>query len=225
MRILVFAPHPDDDVFCCGGSTVKLLRQGHEVATVYLTSGDGGSIKHSRDDIAKIREQEARDAAAVLGVNDLTFLRHPEGDIPHTRQSLEDIIGLIRSKKPHTVYLPHSHDGHFDHKQTHALVMDGINRAGGPWFRECGPQAWTVHSVLAYESWVPLQEVGYTEDISDFMDIKLKALAMHRSQTQDIQYGEAAQGLNRYRAVMFAKSEFCECFQVIRISANIEPEV
>ncbi len=92
------------------------------------------------------------------------------------------------------------------------------------WFKECGLQAWTVHSVLAYESWVPLQEVGYTEDSSDFMDIKLKAPAMHRSQTQDIQYGEAAQGLNRYRAAMFAKGEFCERFQVIRISANIEPE-
>ncbi len=217
MRILVFSPHPDDDVFCCGGSIGKLLHQGHTVSVAYITSGDGGSIAHSREDIAGIREREAREAATVLGVGDLTFLRHPEGGIPHTRQSLEDIIALVRQKKPHIVYLPHGHDGHHDHIETHRLVSDGISRASGPWFKECGPVPWAVQTVLAYESWVPLQDVSYVEDITEFMELKVTALSRHQSQTGDIRYDEAAKGLNRYRAVMFARGTYCECFQVLGI--------
>jgi LmbE family N-acetylglucosaminyl deacetylase len=219
----VFAPHPDDDVFCCGGSIGKLRQQGHSVSAAYLTSGDGGSITRSREEIGALRESEARNAAAALGIDDLVFLRYPEGGIPHNRESLESVIALVRRKRPHIVYLPHSRDGHHDHVATHNLVFDGVSRAAGPWFKECGQDPWAVQTVLAYESWVPLQEVSYIEDISDTMELKLQALSQHESQLADIEYDAAARGLNRYRAVMFGRGLYCECFQVLSIANIVHP--
>ena len=41
-NIIVFAPHPDDDIIGCGGSIARQLQQGNKVSIVYLTSGDAG---------------------------------------------------------------------------------------------------------------------------------------------------------------------------------------
>ncbi|OGY22990.1 MAG: hypothetical protein A2172_03595 [Candidatus Woykebacteria bacterium RBG_13_40_15] len=69
---------------------------------------------------------------------------------------------------------------------------------------------------MCYEVWTPLQEVSYVEDISKFLDLKIKALEQHKSQLQDINYDEAIKGLNRYRGIMTGKGRFCECFQVLK---------
>ena len=45
-RIMIFSPHPDDDVICMGGTMQKLIRQGHEVSVVYMTSGSFAVFDH-----------------------------------------------------------------------------------------------------------------------------------------------------------------------------------
>ena len=65
MNVLVAAPHPDDDVIGCGGSLIKLTRAGHRIIIVYLTSGEAGSIDHTKEELLLIREREARQAARI----------------------------------------------------------------------------------------------------------------------------------------------------------------
>ncbi|NLK51844.1 MAG: PIG-L family deacetylase [Syntrophomonadaceae bacterium] len=217
-RVLVFSPHPDDDLIGCGGSIAKHIGQGDLVTVVYMTSGEAGSLHYSKSDLARIREAEAAKAAAVLGLTDLIFFQRPDGYLNYNRENLIPIINLIREKQPNLVYLPHKNDLHKDHIRTYELVMEACTRASGPWFPECEGQPWSVDIILGYEVWTPLSEVSYIEDITSFMDLKVEALKQHKSQIQDIRYDEAIRGLNRYRGIMSGKGEYCECFQVIKIN-------
>jgi len=215
-RIMVFAPHPDDDILGCGGSIAKHAAQGHQVITVFMTSGEAGSLSYSRDELGRLRENEARQAAALLGVKDTVFLGNPDGFLEFNRDNLISIMTLLRSQKPDAVYLPHHLDGNEDHRVTNKLVLDACRRAGGPWFPECPGDPWGVKTILAYEIWTPLQEVSYIEDITPYMELKLDALRLHASQLKDIQYDEAISGLNRYRGIMSGQGRYGECFQVIK---------
>src|SRR3954452_19414412 len=80
-RVAVIMAHPDDADFSCAGTVARWTDEGHEVYYVILTNGDKGS--HDPDmapeRLVEIREKEQRDAAAILGVKDVVFLRHPDG--------------------------------------------------------------------------------------------------------------------------------------------------
>jgi LmbE family N-acetylglucosaminyl deacetylase len=91
-KILVFAPHPDDDIIGCGGSMAKHISQGNRVQVVYLTSGEAGSHKYSKAELAVIREGEARQATASLGIKDVNFLGMPDGFISYTRENLLTLV-------------------------------------------------------------------------------------------------------------------------------------
>jgi len=215
-NIMVFAPHPDDDIIGCGGSIARHIQQGNQVSIIYMTSGEAGSLQYQPRELAPIREAEASSAAALLGVADLTFLRSPDGYLEYSKENLSRIVTIIRNKQPVLVYMPHSDDAVSDHQLTYRLALEGCRRAAGPWFQECGRQPWSVKNILGYEVWTPLQKVGHSEDISDFITAKIQALQMHKSQTEHIQYDEAIQGLNRYRGIMTGKGKYCECFQLIQ---------
>jgi LmbE family N-acetylglucosaminyl deacetylase len=215
-NVLVFAPHPDDDVIGCGGSIAKHIHQGDGVAIVYMTSGEAGSLEYPAPKLRRLREIEARNSSVLLGVTDLTFLRHPDGYLEYTRTALDAVVSLIRCKQPTRIYIPHNHDSIPDHKVTHHLVMEASRRAGGPWFRQCGTESWKVRTVLGYEVSTPLVSVGYSQDISAYLPKKLEALRLHRSQLDSIPYDQAIQALNRYRGIMTGQGKYCECFQLLR---------
>ncbi|NLW92527.1 MAG: PIG-L family deacetylase [Syntrophomonadaceae bacterium] len=219
-KIMVFAPHPDDDVIGCGGSIAKHTSQGHEVITVFMTSGEAGSLCCSCSELAALRENEARQASEVLGVKATIFLGNPDGFLEYGRDNLMRIMILLRSEKPDMVYLPHALDGNEDHRVTHKLVLDACRRAAGPWFQECPGGPWEVKTILAYEVWTPLHELSYIEDITIYMEQKLEALRLHSSQLADIRYDEAIEGLNHYRGILSAKGQYCECFQLLKAESG-----
>jgi Uncharacterized proteins, LmbE homologs len=216
MNVLVFSPHPDDDIIGCGGSIARHIQKGNHVAIVYMTSGEFGSLDHLPEDLARIREVEAAEAARTLGVTALTFLRKPDAGLEYDPETLSRIAAMVRTKKPSLIYIPHSNDSVPDHQMTHRLVMEACRRAAGPWFPEYGPQPWQVETILGYEVWTPIQTVGHVEDISDVMKVKLESLQKHRTQTKYIKYDDAIQGLNRYRGIMSGKGDYCEYFQLIQ---------
>lgn len=216
--IMVFAPHPDDDIIGCGGSIARHTHNGDQVAIVYLTSGEAGSLRYRTSELAALREDEAHQAAGSLGAGPLFFLRYPDGYLEYSQAGLDDIVSLIRQFRPARVYLPHSGEAVPDHQITYLLVTEAIRRASGPWFQQGGLQPWRVPTVLGYEVWTPLATVGYSQDISDYITLKLEALRMHRTQLESIAYDEAVEGLNRYRGVMTGEGDYSECFQLIRTS-------
>lgn len=215
-KIIVFAPHPDDDLIGCGGSIAKHVKQGNEVTIVYMTSGDAGSLKYSKNELAEIREEESKKAREIIAINDLIFLKNQDGYLEYNKENLIKLIELIRKIKPNVVYVPHELEAHKDHQVTHELVIEAVGRASGPYFQECKGERWSVQTILCYEVWTPLQKFSYVEDITQFIDLKIKALEQHKSQIQHVKYDDAVRGLNRYRGIMSGCGKYCECFQVFK---------
>ena len=215
MKVVVFAPHPDDEVIGCGGTIAAHVQAGDEVLIVYLTSGEAGSLAIPPDELKVVREGEARQGAEILGVKDLIFLRFPDGYLDFSPERICTLIKLIREKKPDVVYLPHAQETPRDHRVTHELGLEAIRRAGGPWFQDCGAELWHVKHVLTYEVWTPIVSPTYYNDVTPWIDLKTAALCCHGSQTSGISYDEAVKCLNRYRGILSGAGDYCEAFQVI----------
>lgn len=217
MNILVVAPHPDDDIIGCGGSIASHIKQGNHVTVVYVTSGDAGNLEYPKKTLAALREKEVHAAAKVMGIHDVQFLRHSDGYVELTRNTLIELTTLIRAVKPHTVYLPHAEDGHSDHRATYQIVVEAIKRSAMNSFQECKGEPHEVQTVLGYEVWSPLSKFEYVVNISEHMDLKIRALEEHKSQLASVNYTDAVKALNRYRGVMSGKGDYCECFQVLKV--------
>ncbi len=205
LNILVFSPHPDDDIIGCGGSIINHLQAGNYVAIVYMTSGEVGnpSKKHPKN-LGTIREHEARVATTFLGVTDITFLHIPDGNVTCNQSSIDICAQLIKDKHPDIIYAPHSEDNHQDHVVTFQIVREAVTQS-----------AKDIKKILCYEVWTPIQQPSYVENITNVIDKKIEALRFHKSQIKDIQYDEGVRALNRYRGVMTEKGDYVECFKIV----------
>ena len=88
-RVLVVTAHPDDSEFGAGGTIAKLVREGKQVSYCIVTNGNKGSTDRSMtpERIARIREEEQRAAARVLGVDTVDFLGFPDCEVEDTRET------------------------------------------------------------------------------------------------------------------------------------------
>jgi LmbE family N-acetylglucosaminyl deacetylase len=215
MKVLIVAPHPDDDIIGCGGRILQHLRKGDQLQVIYITSGESGSLGISKDELALQREEEAAAAIKKLGITQTFFWRWADGYVKYGKEELIQAINFIRQHQPDLVYLPHPDDGHVDHQQTTKIFLEAIGRAGGKCFQECLPEPWSVSAVLGYEVWTPIQKPQLTVDISKQIDQKITALQAHHSQLENVAYDEGVRGLNRYRGAMSQKGKYCECFSIL----------
>lgn len=224
-NVLCFSPHPDDEILGCGGSLIKALSIGCEVHVCYLSLGEYGNPKFKPKQLAAIRKKEALTVSKFLGIplKNIIFLGIADNQISrHDLKSIKEIIRLVRIIKPDLVYLPHELEQSFDHSEANGLIMRALDMAGSNNFFEFGKCAWWVKSVLAYEVWTPLERYQYTEDISDFIDKKIGALKIYKSQTSQSGnvsnfVGDNGKHLSAYRAAM-TLGDHREAFQVLRMS-------
>ena len=87
--VLSIHAHPDDQEFTVGGTLAKWAKQGSRIITVCITSGDSGSNQYTPADmtpelLAPIREREQKSACDILGVQEVVFLRYPDGMLTST---------------------------------------------------------------------------------------------------------------------------------------------
>ncbi len=218
-RVLSFGAHPDDIEIGCGGTEAGLIKRGYQVTHVFATSGEAGSDRIAKSELSAIREDEARAAAGVLGVQSVEFLGMPDGLTQFTPEMKIAVIGMIRTQKPEIVFVHAACDRHPDHRVVHDLVIGAVTGAAGPWFQDAGGEPWQVPSVLGYEVWHPLTTYQLAVDISAEIETKMAALACHRSQMVTIPYDQAFRGLARYRGIMSISGDYAEVFEVIRAGA------
>ena len=186
-RVLVIAAHPDDPEFGCAGTMVKWAGAGKKVTYVLLTSGDKGS--HDPDlrpgRLAAVREEEQRAAAKDLGVEQVIFLRYPDGLLENTLELRRQLASVIRQHRPHILLTidPWRHyQLHPDHRAVGQAALDAIY-AAREWYifpeqlvEEVEP--WRVKEVYLF--WT--DSADYWEDISECIETRITALARHASQ-------------------------------------------
>lgn len=123
-KLAVITAHPDDEAKAIG-TILKSIRLGYEVSLVWLTRGDRGrpAPVFSHEDVARIRESEAREVAESLGA-EYRFLEFRDCEVAATKESRELLIDLIRSLKTEVVLTHSPFERHPDHRATHQLVAD-----------------------------------------------------------------------------------------------------
>lgn len=189
-RVLVLAPHPDDEVFGCGG-TLALHRKNHNlVKVIYLAS-------------TPEREMEATKSCKHLKIIDFEFWRLKEGELSATKTIADRLCKLINNYQPEIIYCPCFTDANTDHFETAKILYQAISRI---------KQLDNIQpSIFLYEIWTPLF-VNRLIKIDSVIVNKKDAMQCFQSQLKDRNYLKAILGLNAYRAGMFNAGNFAEGF-------------
>lgn len=128
-RLLVVAAHPDDLETACGGTIALLIRQGVEVCLLLATDGDIGTHDptYTRPTLAAVRRQEALAAGRLLGLKEVVFLGHPDGELVADLTLRAEVAGTYRRLRPDTVFTfdPYwSGQAHPDHTAVGRAALD-----------------------------------------------------------------------------------------------------
>ena len=198
MRVLVIAAHPDDETAFAGGLIAKYAAEGHEVHILWTTRGEGGEVGEppltTREQLGAVREQEARAAAAALGIQGLHFLPFvdplvgPEDILYHIDATIDEfsaaIAEVMADLRPDIV-LTHGSNGEYGHPQhifTHNAVFAALDRL----------KPWEPAEVLTWGGMYPNPEkerhinqddpADLVLDITPWLPQKIAAFDAHRTQ-------------------------------------------
>lgn len=195
-RAMLIYAHPDDIEFSAAGTAARWAQGGCEVIYVVITDGNVGSHEEGMTPvrITEIRRAEQEAAADVAGAKQCVFLGYHDGLLQPTLELRKDLVRLIRQYKPDvvicgdpTVYFPsNTRINHPDHRAAATAAIDAVFPAAEMplLYPELEADGLTPHKV-SYVLISNPAEATYFVDISDTIDLKLKALAEHRSQLGD----------------------------------------
>jgi LmbE family N-acetylglucosaminyl deacetylase len=189
-RVLVLAPHPDDETFGCGGTLALHAGAGDAVKVVFLTNGaegdSTGEMEKSR--YVALRQEEAKNACGIIGVSDLVFWPYGDRSLSGARGALLRMVDLLRDYRPQRVYVPSPMEFHPDHRAACFLLCDAIGEAG------------RNLEVAFYEVNQPIS-VNTLVDITPVLARKLRAIKGYQSQLREQPYGDIIMGLDRFRSM------------------------
>jgi LmbE family N-acetylglucosaminyl deacetylase len=213
---LVLFAHPDDAEFTCGGTVARWAREGCEVHYVCLTDGSAGSNEPgvTREELRPIRDREQRAAAEVLGVKSVTFLGEVDGMLEVNLDTRRKVCREVRRLRPEVIvaqdpsrlWFGTGYINHTDHKRAGELALSAImpDAPTRPMFPELldeGLEPFEVPNL-----YLAVNEPEAYVDITDTIDLKLKALAQHVSQLKV----EDVEKWVRERAATWGEQAGCE---------------
>lgn len=198
--VLAIGAHADDIDVMCGASIARWTADGAQVHYLVLTDGSKGSsdLAMESQKLALVRQQEQRDAASVLGSNNVQFLTYEDGMLEITQSLKKDIVRVIRQVRPDTVVvmdptLVYSAElgliNHPDHRAAGQATLDAVY----PLCRDhlSFPDLLTQEHLEPHK--VPhvlltnYEASNYYVDVSATFDHKLNALAKHNSQFSNME--------------------------------------
>lgn len=197
--VLVIAAHPDDPEFGCGATVAKLINEGATGYYIICTSGNRGSRHHvvGEKELADKRRQEQLNAANTIGVKETFFLDHEDGNLIADISLKEEIVKLIRKLKPDMIFThdpsffysmrdDYSYINHNDHRKTGEATLDAVyplarDLSSFPEHSKIGLAPHKVEEVFLFN----FDKPNFIFDVTDTIDIKIKAILAHTSQIDD----------------------------------------
>jgi LmbE family N-acetylglucosaminyl deacetylase len=196
-KILVLAPHMDDETIGCGGTLALHAQRGAQITVVFLTDGRNGSSEvntlygeereRKQQELIELRTTEARAALQRLGVNRMVCLDAEDGALDKCDWAAEKLRDVLLKHRPEIVYLPFYLEEHPDHRAASRVLLDAV--AGTSLEFQC----------MGYEVWTPLFPNCLVR-IDSTVETKKQALQEYRSQLQQCDYLHASIGLNAHRS-------------------------
>jgi bacillithiol biosynthesis deacetylase BshB1 len=176
LDILVFGAHPDDAELSCGATIAKEISLGKKVGIIDLTRGELGTRG-----TAEIRDQEAADAAEILGVTIRENLRFRDGFFINDEAHQLEVIKMVRKYRPEIILCNAVDDRHIDHGKGSKLVSDACFLSG---LRRIATQ----YDGTEQQAWRPklvYLTPDFVVDVTGFMDVKVASLMAYKSQFYD----------------------------------------
>lgn len=202
-NILVIAAHPDDEILGCGGAMARHVAQGDTVHVVIMAEGLTSRFATREEalnsvipELETLRET-ARKANAVLGVQEVAF----EG-FPDNRMDSVDLLDIVkrvehhvRRVKPDVIYTHHVGDVNIDHRQIHHAVVT----AARPMPNGLKPTI-LFFEVASSTHWqppisAPAFSPNWFIDISDYLEKKLRALAVYEGEMRPWPHARSVKAL------------------------------
>lgn len=217
-KILVIAPHADDEILGLGGTISKYVDKSYQVIVLIMTNANKGNPKDYPESlINKIRE-ESRVANKILGVKELIFYDYPALSLDNLNISemAKTIKKNIIKFKPLKVFIPNSDDIHLDHQHVHTACLVA-----------CRPNnSFKIKELLSYET-LSETEWGRIQFSPDKYEIlskknlqnKIKAFKKYNSQIKKKFHPRSVEGienLSRLRGSNISV-QYAEAFKVVRI--------
>jgi len=225
--ILAVGAHQDDIDFIASGSIAKWIGEGAVVYYLLCTNGNKGSDdpKMTSAKLAKIRRKEQEDAAKVLGVKKVYFLNHHDTELEPTLELKKEIVKVIRKIRPALVVTldptaRYSIDlGYINHPD-HIAAAEATLSAVFPLardqltFPDLAKKGFAPHKVKEILL-TAFEKPNFIVDITDTLDLKIKALKEHKSQIKDPSQMEKMIKLWARRSGRKIKAKYAEGFKRI----------
>jgi LmbE family N-acetylglucosaminyl deacetylase len=187
-RVLIFAPHADDEVFGCGGAAALHTQQGVQVQTIIVTDGAG------RNDESTRRLAESAQAAHILGMQAPICWSLPDRGVKTDDALIHRIAACIDDYNADLVYAPWPGEIHPDHQAIALATLCAMQK-----LQKSQPQ------IALYEVGMPLKPT-HLVDISAVQAQKQQAMQCFQSQLAYQRYDEHIGGLNRFRSYTLSKA-------------------
>lgn len=185
-RVLAIVAHPDDLEYGAAAAIARWTRMGRDVYYVLASKGEAGMDNLEPEQAGPLRVREQIASAAVVGVDVVDFLDHPDGVIEHSVALRRDLAAAIRTYRPEVIVtLNHHptwggvHRNSADHRHVGNAVLDAVPDASNRWvFRDLELAPWSgVRLVAVAGSPYPTHAV----DVSDTLELGIASLAEHRA--------------------------------------------
>jgi LmbE family N-acetylglucosaminyl deacetylase len=216
-RVLIVAPHPDDETLGCGGTLLRMSQEGADLAWLIVT----GISEKAGWTAERVRQRDAEieQVAQAMSFSNVFNLRLPTAqlDTLPMGELVKQFSAVFKSFQPEQVFVPSRSDVHTDHR----VVFDA-SAACTKWFRYP-----SVRRVLAYETISetdfalgdgPVFQPNYFVDIGGFLERKLEIMALYESELGVFPFPRSVEAIRALAAVRGAASGFvaAEAFQLLR---------
>ena len=217
MKVLVIAPHSDDEVLGCGGTIVKHVQRGDKVYVCIVTKAyppdwPEGEIRERREEVFR--------ASEILGIKKNHFLDLPtvKLDTIPQKELNDSIARVVNEVQAEVVYIPHKSDVNKDHR----LVFDAAMVAARP-----RPGS-VIKKILCYEilsetEWAaPFPENAFLPnvyvDISETLEVKLRAMSAYRLELKEYPHPRSLEAISALAKMRGASAgvNAAEAFMLVR---------
>lgn len=204
-KILILAPHPDDECIGCGGI---LALYGNICDIVVLTDGSRGNRNNIPEKEKIIRKEQFINEMNLVIPNEYRMMEYKDGELLGNDNCLSEIDFTKYTK----VFVPFYNDNHPDHTATFQYAINEIKKIRDKDYPE----------VYQYEVHVPFHDISHYLDISEIINKKVEYIRCHKDQIETICYDEIAEAQSKYRACFCNNPDgYYECYLKVDIVNEI----
>ena len=197
-KILIVAPHPDDECIGAGGLMIKYHKQ---CSVIILTNGNKGYNDSNKKNISDIRKKELISEMKYLNIRNYQFIDIDDGNLRDYTTCLFDIDLTVYNK----IFVTNSYDDHIDHQAAYICVVKALRE-----------QKKYDTELYMYEVTTPVHHITHYINISSIIEEKMKIIQFHRSQLLNCNYCEVARNLNCFRAYSNCMiNSYLECYEMV----------